>query len=469
MDAVRDLPEGNETTSLLPVMVWIHGGAFTSGSGDTTWYGPGYLLDKEILLVTFNYRLGALGFLGLSHPEVSLNNGLKDQRAALRWIQQNIERFGGDPAQITIFGESAGGTSVEYQLISPSTSGLFQRAISQSGSVLSPWAYVDTATAQTRAQQLTQLLGYTPEDNNDIYNFLMEASAENITIQQSSVITERWASDDLAFVPTVEGDSESGGEIFLSATPLEMIKAGKFIRLPYITDNISSDTLDQLNNKFERFLPYDLNLTIGTNKSQQVAALVRETYFGNETASMATVENYVNFLTDSLILEGVHRTVNFRLRYNSPPIFVYQFSYQGRLGLTNFFHYNFTFPGAGHGDDISYLFTSSSNIELQSNSTELTTIDRMVTLWTNFAKARDLGEGLDLTWEPVGESKQTYLDINTDLSVQNLLKLHPERRAVWDFLFSEVDKLVMGWLEEGTNPTVRAGKAPIDRSQELVE
>ncbi|CAG2067434.1 unnamed protein product, partial [Timema podura] len=184
------LPEGNETTSLLPVMVWIHGGAFTSGSGDTTWYGPGYLLDKEILLVTFNYRLGALGFLGLSHPEVSLNNGLKDQRAALRWIQQNIERFGGDPAQITIFGESAGGTSVEYQLISPSTSGLFQRAISQSGSVLSPWAYVDTATAQTRAQQLTQLLGYTPEDNNDIYNFLMEASAENITIQQSSVITE---------------------------------------------------------------------------------------------------------------------------------------------------------------------------------------------------------------------------------------------------------------------------------------
>ncbi|CAG2065530.1 unnamed protein product [Timema podura] len=230
-----------------------------------------------------------------------------------------------------------------------------------------------------------------------------------------------------------------------------MIKAGNFIRVPYITGfcseegkafayNISSDTLDQLNNKFERFLPDDLNLTIGTNKSQQVAALVRETYFGNETASMATVENYVNFLTDSLILEGVHRTVNLRLRYNSPPIYVYQFSYQGRLGLTNFFHYNFTFPGAGHGDDISYLFTSSSNIELQSNSTELTTIDRMVTLWTNFAKARDLGEGLDLTWDPVGESKQTYLDINTDLSVQNLLELHPERRAVWDSLYSEVDK-----------------------------
>nr|CAD7432874.1 unnamed protein product [Timema monikensis] len=213
------LPDGNGTTSLLPVMLWIHGGAFTSGSGDTTWYGPGYLLDKEILLVTFNYRLGVLdtvpgtfplisrilltdynilyssisssvGFLGLSHSEVSLNNGLKDQRAALRWVQQNIERFGGDPAQITIFGESAGGASVEYQLISPSASVLFQRAISQSGSVLSPWAYVDTATAQTRAQQLIQLLGYTSEDINDIYNFLMEASAENITIQQSNVITE---------------------------------------------------------------------------------------------------------------------------------------------------------------------------------------------------------------------------------------------------------------------------------------
>nr|CAD7261952.1 unnamed protein product [Timema shepardi] len=187
------LPGVIHACSLLPVMVWIHGGGSVSGSGDPSLYGPGYLLDREIVFVTFNYRLGALGFLGLSHSEVSLNNGLKDQRAALRWVQQNIEKFGGDPARTTIFGESSGASSVEYFMLSPSTSGLFQRAISQSGSVLNPWAYVDTASAQTRAQQLTQLLGYSAEDNNDIYNFLLRASSENITIQQSNVTTESHA------------------------------------------------------------------------------------------------------------------------------------------------------------------------------------------------------------------------------------------------------------------------------------
>nr|CAD7265256.1 unnamed protein product [Timema shepardi] len=367
------LPRVKHACSLLPVMVWIHGGGLVSGSGDPSLYGPGYLLDREIVFVTFNYRLGALGnlnitlnyllgalgFLGLSHSEVSLNNGLKDQRAALRWVQQNIEKFGGDPARTTIFGESSGASSVEYFMLSPSTSGLFQRAISQSGSVLNPWAYVDTASAQTRAQQLTQLLGYSAEDNNDIYHFLMGASSENITIQQSNVTTERRASEGLAFVPTAEKETRSGGEVFLPAPPLEILKSGNFTRVPYITgfcstegkflvSTITSDTWDQINNDFESFLPYDLNLTIGTTESQHAAALVKKTYFGNETASIANVEQYIKLLTDTLILEG-----------------------------------------AAHADDLGYLFTTSTeHEELESNSSELTTVDRLVTLWTNFAKSQ---------------------------------------------------------------------------------
>ncbi|CAG2061613.1 unnamed protein product, partial [Timema podura] len=329
--------------------------------------------------------------------------------------------------------------------------GLFQRAISQSGSVLNPWAYVDTASAQIRARQLTRLLGYSAGDNDDIYNFLMGASAENITLQQSNVTTERRASESLAFVPTVERETGSGGEVFLPATPLEILKSGNFTRVPYITgfcsaegkglvSTIPPNTWDQVNNDFEGFLPYDLNLTIGTTESQHAAALVKKTYFGNETASIANVEQYIKLLTDTMILEGVLRMVNFRLRYNSAPIYVYQFSYQGRLSFSYIFKYNFTFPGAAHADDLGYLFTTKfDHEELESNSTELTTINRLATLWTNFAKSRDLGEGLDLTWDPVEESKQTYLDINTDLSVHNLLELHPERRAVWDALYSDVD------------------------------
>jgi para-nitrobenzyl esterase len=119
-----------------PVMVWIHGGALVTGESDD--YDPAKLVSNGTVVVTINYRLGALGFL--AHPALadrpggpSGNYGLMDQQAALRWVQRNIRQFGGDPRNVTIFGESAGGLSVLSQLDSPGAHGLFQRAIVQSG------------------------------------------------------------------------------------------------------------------------------------------------------------------------------------------------------------------------------------------------------------------------------------------------------------------------------------------------
>jgi carboxylesterase type B len=93
---------------LLPTMVWIHGGGFNSGSSQTDLFGPDYLLQKDVVLVTVNYRLGPVGFLSLDDPELNIpgNAGLKDQTFALKWVQRNIERFGGDPGNVTVFGES---------------------------------------------------------------------------------------------------------------------------------------------------------------------------------------------------------------------------------------------------------------------------------------------------------------------------------------------------------------------------
>lgn len=122
-----------------PVMVWIHGGAFIVGSGASEGYDPTRLVQEEVVVVTLNYRLGALGFL----PHASLsaeaggnsgNYGLLDQRAALQWVQENIAEFGGNPNNVTIFGESAGGHSVLSHVVSPMSAGLFHKAIAQSGS-----------------------------------------------------------------------------------------------------------------------------------------------------------------------------------------------------------------------------------------------------------------------------------------------------------------------------------------------
>jgi len=122
-----------------PVMVWIHGGAFTRGSGSTKTYDGENFAKKGVVLVTINYRLGIFGFF--AHPELTMESehrssgdyGILDEIAALQWVQKNIAKFGGDPKRVTIFGESAGSWAVNVLVASPLTKGLFQRAIGESG------------------------------------------------------------------------------------------------------------------------------------------------------------------------------------------------------------------------------------------------------------------------------------------------------------------------------------------------
>jgi len=121
-----------------PVMVWIHGGSFTAGSGSTPWYDGTSLASRgDVVVVTINYRLGALGFLWLGDLDPRYRssgmNGILDQAAALAWVQRNIAAFGGDPDNVTIFGESAGAMSVSTLLATPTARGHFHRAVAQSG------------------------------------------------------------------------------------------------------------------------------------------------------------------------------------------------------------------------------------------------------------------------------------------------------------------------------------------------
>ncbi|XP_033221036.1 esterase SG1-like [Belonocnema kinseyi] len=113
----------NSKKNLLPVMVWIHGGGFKTGSGSFTVYGPSYILDKDVILVSINYRLGVLGFFTTGDLLVPGNMGLKDQVLALKWVQENIHFFGGDPDKVTIFGQSSAGACVNLHTISDASKG----------------------------------------------------------------------------------------------------------------------------------------------------------------------------------------------------------------------------------------------------------------------------------------------------------------------------------------------------------
>lgn len=124
----------------LPVIVFIHGGGFYSLSAQSYNYaGPQNLLDRKVVLVTCNYRLGSLGFLSTGTKHAPGNNGLKDQVACLRWVQKNIARFGGDPNSVTLMGHGAGAISVSLHLISPMSRGLFHKVILMDGSATAQW------------------------------------------------------------------------------------------------------------------------------------------------------------------------------------------------------------------------------------------------------------------------------------------------------------------------------------------
>ena len=152
-----------------PVMVWIHGGGLQTGSGSTVLYDGESLARRGVVLVTINYRLGPMGFL--AHPELSAeaealtgngagasgNYGILDQIAALRWVQANIGRFGGDPGRVTIFGESAGSWSVNYLTATPLAAGLFQRAIGHSGGIF--WPMPKLADAESEGALVAEQLG----------------------------------------------------------------------------------------------------------------------------------------------------------------------------------------------------------------------------------------------------------------------------------------------------------------------
>ena len=237
-------PKANKFRRKLPVMVWIHGGSFTYGEGHT--FNPQKLVDKDVVVVNFNYRLGALGFM--AHPALSAisasgtsgNFGLMDQQAALQWVQNNIAAFGGDPDNVTLFGESAGGLSVHTHLASPLSKGLFHRAIIQSGAYqleqppMQSWEQLGLgiAAAMGCPDQSSQCL--LKLDVADIINKAKPGALGFLPIIDGNVLPQSvlsaLAKGDFAKVPVMEGTTHDEFSMFVA---LSYTLAGK----PITADN----------------------------------------------------------------------------------------------------------------------------------------------------------------------------------------------------------------------------------------
>lgn len=207
-----------------PVMVWIHGGGFISGGSATTTYnGSAFAVEAGSVVVTINYRLGALGFL--AHPalgEGSGNFGLLDQRLALQWVKKNIAAFGGDPDNVTIFGQSAGSMSVCAHVVSPLSKGLFHRAIMQSGPC--SWGFPTKQAAEAQGQKLAEKLGCDKaKDPVSCMRGKGVKEARTALALKSMMIF----GDGVNWGPTIDG-------VNFTSQPEDAIKTGSFNKVPIV-------------------------------------------------------------------------------------------------------------------------------------------------------------------------------------------------------------------------------------------
>jgi para-nitrobenzyl esterase len=228
----------------LPVLVWIHGGAFYAGSGSDTIYNGARFARDGVVTVTINYRLGVEGFLQLGGHfdgfESSGCNGTADQVAALQWVQDNIAAFGGDPGNVTIAGESAGAMSVATLMAAPSAAGLFRRAIAQSGAGHNG---LPVATAERIAGHFLERAGIAPGDVDG----LQHAPVERVLAVQEAMTAELGATRDVS----IYGEAASSampfqptyGTPFLPSRPVDAIRAGSARDVELIVGTNVDETL----------------------------------------------------------------------------------------------------------------------------------------------------------------------------------------------------------------------------------
>jgi carboxylesterase type B len=210
------IPEG--TTAPKAVMVWIYGGGFSGGTSTVDLYnGLTLAARKNIIVASFNYRVGPLGFVYCGNPDCPGNVGLLDQVMALKWVKDNAERLGGDPARITIFGESAGAASVGFHLLSTLSRDLYTNAIMMSSSPTVPWGIQVHDDAVKRTQTFAKVLGSPASSLSEAVAYLKSASPE-LMVNKQFELNAYYA--DLPFAPVVDGT-------FLTNHPLNLIAEGK--------------------------------------------------------------------------------------------------------------------------------------------------------------------------------------------------------------------------------------------------
>lgn len=368
-----------------PVLVWIFGGGFYYGTSSLSLYDGRILAAEEnIIVASMNYRVASLGFLFADRSEAPGNAGMFDQLMALQWIRDNIEHFGGDPANVTIFGESAGAVSVAFHLLSPLSRNLFSQAIMQSGAATCPWGITDRKVALQRTILLATNVGCPndPSDMESVVTCLQKVDPMSI------IMNETGASGvvDFPFTPIVDGS-------FLDELPSVSLRTGNFKKARLLMGS------DKDEGNF--FIIY--HLTDLYKKSEEVY-ISREDFIRivkdlnpsfPPIGHAAITYEYTNWLDpedaiynrDSVdkMVGDYHFTCHVNEMasvYASSGLDVYMYYFIHRSTYSPWPKW----MGVLHADEINFIFGEPLDKSLGYTSAEVQLSRRMMKYWANFAK-----------------------------------------------------------------------------------
>ncbi|KXJ83275.1 hypothetical protein RP20_CCG007795 [Aedes albopictus] len=444
------LPESGDDVNL-PVMLWIHGGGFNLGSGDAAVYGPEFLLQEEVVLVTCNYRLGPMGFLCLPSVGIHGNMGLKDQRLVLKWVNENVGRFGGDPNNVTLFGESAGGAAVHLNYLADTSRQYFHKAICMSGVSYNPW--VLQSNPEAKARKLAELLGADSVSDDDVCRVLMKASAKDLLQHSPDVLSEdeKRTSKFFAFTPVIE--SECSVEPFLQENFISLMMKPNMTKIPMMTGVTSSEGMlvaAQMLKDIELYaadptMMVPQELPLDADRLIEAAGEIKRFFFGDNGITADRLSTLVDIMSDNMFVMAAYVASELHARYQiEAPLYFYLDSFSGKL---NKYRDLFVVPehleGVCHADELLYLFSSTwmgTDVEQGSREDKFRAV--MCKLWTNFAKFGNptpIDGGLDFVWEPVKPTSDLQFVLNAaELNDELKMVENPflERVQFWREIFA---------------------------------